>query len=82
VTTNANLTIEATFVLRPCVVPNVVGKTLTAATAAIKKGFCSVGKVTTVASSTVRKGRVVSQKPKAGSRLRQHAKVSLVLSRG
>jgi hypothetical protein len=82
VTTNANLTIEATFVLRPCVVPNVVGKTLPAAKTAIKKASCSVGKVTTAASSTVSKGRVISQRPPRGTQLRQHAKVSLVVSRG
>jgi hypothetical protein len=81
VTTNASVTVEATFDLWPCVVPNVVGKTLPAARAAIKKAFCSVGKVTT-ASSTVQKGRVISQRPPHGKRLEQHAKVNLVVSRG
>jgi PASTA domain/Divergent InlB B-repeat domain len=82
VTTNANVTVEATFVLRPCVVPNVVGKTLPAARAAIKKAFCSVGKVATAASSTVQRGRVISQRPPYGKRLKQHAKVNLVVSKG
>jgi PASTA domain-containing protein/List-Bact-rpt repeat protein len=80
-TTNDNAAVKAKFVLRPCVVPNVVGKSLSAAKRAIRKAFCSVGKVRTAASSK-RKGLVVSQRPKRGRRLKQHAKVSLVVSRG
>jgi hypothetical protein len=81
VTANDNVDVKATFVLRPCLVPKLVGKTLKAAKAAIKKAFCSVGKVTMVPSSKA-KGEVVSQKPPHGKRLRQHAKISLVVSRG
>ena len=81
VTTNDTVTVKAKFVLRPCVVPNLVGKTLAAAAAAIKKTFCSVGKVKTVASSRA-KGEVLSQQPRRGTRLRQHAKISLVVSKG
>jgi hypothetical protein len=81
VTTNADVAVTAKFVLRPCVVPNLVGKTLAAANAAIKKAFCSVGTVTTAASGKPR-GVVVAQKPKHGKRLKQHAKVSLVVSKG
>jgi hypothetical protein len=81
VTTNDSVAVEAKFVLRPCVVPNLVGRTLKAATAAIKKAFCSVGKVKTVASSRAM-GEVLSQKPKYGKRLKQHAKISLVVSKG
>ena len=81
VTTNDTVTVKAKFVLRPCVVPNLVGKTLAAAKAAIKKAFCSVGRVKTVASSRA-KGQVISHKPKHGKRLKQHAKISLVVSKG
>ncbi len=81
VTTDDNVTLQATFVLRPCLVPKLVGKTLKAAKAAIKKAFCSVGKVTMVRSSKA-KGKVVYQKPRHGKRLRQHAKISLVVSKG
>jgi hypothetical protein len=81
VTTTDNLAVRARFVLRPCVVPNVVGKSLSAAKGAIKKAFCSVGKITTVASSKA-KGEVVSQKPPRGKRLKQHAKIDLVVSKG
>jgi eukaryotic-like serine/threonine-protein kinase len=62
-------------------VPNLVGKTLAAAKVAIKKAFCSVGNVKTVASSRA-KGQVLSQKPKHGKRLKHHAKISLVVSKG
>jgi hypothetical protein len=81
VTTTDNLAVRAKFVLRPCVVPKVVGKSLSAAKGAIRKAFCSVGKVTTVASSKA-KGEVVSQKPPRGKRLKQHAKIDLVVSKG
>lgn len=81
VTTNDDVAVTAKFVLRPCVVPTLVGRSLAAAKAAIKKAFCSVGKVTTVASARP-KGHVVAQKPKHGKRLKQHAKVDLVVSKG
>ena len=81
ITANDDVAVRATFVLRPCVVPNVVGKRLTAARAAIRKAFCSVGKVKLVASSKA-SGRVVSQKPRHGKRLKQHAKIALAVSKG
>ena len=81
VTTNADVAVTAKFVLRPRVVPSVIGKTLAAAKAAIKKALCSVGTVTTIASSS-RRGEVVAQKPKHGKRRKQHTKVSLVVSKG
>jgi hypothetical protein len=81
VTANDNVTVQAKFVLRPCLVPNLVGKSLGAAKVAIRQAFCSVGKVSTVASSRP-KGEVLSQKPSHGKRLRQHAQVSLVVSKG
>jgi List-Bact-rpt repeat protein/PASTA domain-containing protein len=81
VTANDDVAVAANFAVRPCVVPNVVGKRLTTAKAAIRKAFCSVGKVKLVASSKT-KGRVVSQKPRHGKRLRQHAKIALDVSRG
>lgn len=81
VTANDNVAVKAKFVLRPCVVPKVVGKRLTAAKAAIRKAFCSVGKVRMVASLKT-KGRVISQRPRHGKRLKHHARVSLVVSNG
>ena len=82
ITTSGDATVNAKFVLRQCVVPNLEGKTLKAAKRALRRAYCSVGKVTTIASSKVRKGRVVSQRSKRGKRLKPHAKVGLVLSKG
>jgi beta-lactam-binding protein with PASTA domain len=65
-----------------CVVPRVRGKLLAAARRAITRAHCSTGKVTRAYSPRVGKGRVISQKPPAGRKLRKGAKVSLVVSRG
>jgi len=81
IATTAGVKVGAKFALRPCIVPNVVGKPLKAAKLAIRKRFCSVGKIA-MAPSTEPSDRVISQKPKPGKRLRQHAKVSLVASKG
>jgi eukaryotic-like serine/threonine-protein kinase len=64
------------------VVPKLKGKTLSAAKRAIKSHACSVGKIGHAASRTVKKGHVISQKPKPGGRLKHGAKVNLVVSRG
>lgn len=71
-----------TYKLPPCKVPRLRGKTLAAARHALALSGCNVGKVMRVHSSKVRKGRVVSSKPGAGSTRRRGTKVSLVLSRG
>jgi beta-lactam-binding protein with PASTA domain len=65
-----------------CVVPKVKGKTLAAARKAIGRGHCAVGKVRLAYSAKVKRGRVVSQKPAPGTRLRKGAKVNLTVSRG
>ena len=65
-----------------CVVPNVKGKTLTKAKSTIKKKHCGVGKVTRSYSTRVAKNHVISQKPKAGKKLKNGAKVNLKVSRG
>jgi hypothetical protein len=76
-------TITATFSLLPkCVVPKLKGKPLTAAKHAIRTHDCTLGKVTHTASRTIKKEHVISQKPKAGRRLKRDAKVSLVISKG
>lgn len=79
-TAKADAAVKAKFVLRPCVVPNLVGKTLAASKLAIRKAFCSVGKVAMVASSA-KSGRVVAQKPRHGKRVEQHTKIRLVVSK-
>jgi Divergent InlB B-repeat domain/PASTA domain len=81
ITVTDNVRVGASFILRPCVVPDVLGQPLQAAKLAIKRRFCSVGKVRT-AASTVASGRVIAQKPAQGKTLRQHARVDLVVSAG
>jgi len=80
-TVTDDVKVGAKFALRPCVVPNVVGKPLQAAKLAIRRRFCSVGTVRT-AASTVATGRVISQSPAHGKKRKQHAKVDLVVSSG
>jgi PASTA domain/Divergent InlB B-repeat domain len=88
VTMNSDTTVTASFIppivpapLR-CIVPKVKGKTLKAAKRAIKSHHCSVGKIRHAASRRVKKGHVISQKPKPGKHLRRGAKVNLVVSKG
>jgi acid phosphatase type 7 len=65
-----------------CVVPKVKGKRLKRAKRAIRRAHCSVGKVSRVFSRTVKKGHVVSQRPRAGVTRRPGAKVRLRVSKG
>ncbi|HKD95834.1 MAG TPA: PASTA domain-containing protein [Gaiellaceae bacterium] len=84
VTMNQARSVTATFTLKPppgCVVPNLKGKTLSSAKSALKHAHCNAGKVTKKFSK-VKKGRVISQKPKAGTDLPAGSKVNLVLSKG
>lgn len=67
---------------KSCVVPKVKGKSLKAAERLIKAHGCSVGKIGHAFSTTVKKGSVVSQKPRPGQRRAPGAKVSLVVSKG
>ncbi|HJQ75280.1 MAG TPA: PASTA domain-containing protein, partial [Gaiellaceae bacterium] len=73
-------TVRATF-LKNCVVPKLKGKTLKIARRLLKSHNCGLGKVTHRFSRTVKRGHVISTKPKAGRHLRHGAKVRLVLSR-
>ena len=63
-------------------VPNVVGLTQAAATAAITGGKLMVGTVTQQISNTVVAGNVISQDPGNGSLLAQGSRVNLVISSG
>jgi beta-lactam-binding protein with PASTA domain len=63
------------------VVPNVKGKTLAQARAALRAKRCRLGAITT-AHSKVRSGRVVSQSKAAGSRLPANSLVAVKLSKG
>lgn len=76
-----NLAATATFD-RICVVPKVKGRKAKRAKYAIRHAYCSVGKVKHAFSAKVKKGRVISQRPKPGTRLKAHAKVDLKVSKG
>ena len=79
---NATTAVRRLVVEEPCVVPAVVGKTLAAAKAAIRRSHCRTGRVTGAHSASVRKGRVLSQRPAPGRRLANGARVDLLVSRG
>jgi len=84
VTTNSTTSVTAKFTakLKPCVVPKVKAKTLSAAKRALKAHSCRAGKIKHAFSSKVKKGRVISQKPKPGKHLKHGGKVNLVVSKG
>ncbi len=67
--------------LRVCVVPNVVGRRLSAARQRIERAGCRVGRVRR-ARSRARAGRVAVQTPRAGVRLSPRGRVHLTVSRG
>jgi subtilisin family serine protease len=66
--------------LRACVVPRLRGLRLAVAKEAIGHAGCSVGRVRR-ARSHLRRGRVVSQSPRAGRQLAPRARVNLTVSR-
>jgi hypothetical protein len=65
-----------------CRVPNVIGRTLARARAALARAHCRAGRVTRAFWSEGTKGRVIAQHPRAGKRLPQGARVDLLVSRG
>lgn len=65
-----------------CRVPNLIGKTLRAARAAIARANCRLGRVGHRASTRAARGHIVSQRPSAGTTLPNRGTVNLVVSRG
>jgi hypothetical protein len=65
-----------------CNVQNVARMTLAAAKRVLARVNCRVGKVSAAYSKRVRRGRVISQKPRFGAVLSSHGEVNLVVSRG
>jgi hypothetical protein len=65
-----------------CVVPKVLGKTVAAATTAIRRAHCRLGKITRVPSIRSKIGKVLRQSPTAGRRLANGTKVNLAVGRG
>jgi hypothetical protein len=66
----------------PCLVPRLIGKTLTGAKAVLRNQDCRLGHVSRAFSRRTRKGHVTAQHPRAGVTLRRDAKVAVVVSRG
>jgi hypothetical protein len=67
---------------RPCRVPNVLGLSLSAAKAALKRNSCTPGLVTRAYSRSYPAGGVVATRPARGTVLAHNARVGIVLSRG
>jgi hypothetical protein len=65
-----------------CTVQDVKGQTLPAAKRTIARANCRVGKIRRAYSKSVKRGRVISQKPKPYTVLPNRGKVNLVVSRG
>jgi hypothetical protein len=65
-----------------CTVQDVQGKTLPAAKQTIARANCRAGKTRRAYSKTVRRGRVISQRPRPGTVLPTRGNVNLVVSRG
>jgi len=65
-----------------CTVQYVEGMTVSAAKRTIARANCRVGKVRRAYSRTVKRSRVISEKPRALSVLPNRGKVNLVVSRG
>jgi beta-lactam-binding protein with PASTA domain len=65
-----------------CVVPKLAGKRLSAARRTLARAHCRLGRVALAYSTRFRRDHVMSQRPRAGRRLRGGAEVSVVVSRG
>jgi hypothetical protein len=66
----------------PCLVPALKGRTLAGARRALTAAHCRLAAVKRAYSRRVRPGRVISQAPAAGTKLRNSGRVSVVISRG
>ena len=65
-----------------CVVPGLLGKTVSNARAALRTSYCGTGSISRLFSNKVARGRVISTAPLRGGRLPRGTKVALVVSRG
>jgi serine protease AprX len=65
-----------------CVVPNLKGKTVAKAKAALKARRCAAGRIKRVFSRKVKKGRVIAQGRRPGSRHARNTRVGLTVSKG
>ena len=65
-----------------CTVQNVKGERLPAAKRTIARAHCRISKIRRAYSKTVKRGHVISERPKPGTVLPSGGKVNLVVSRG
>jgi hypothetical protein len=66
----------------PCKVPRVLGLSLANAKARIARANCKAGKLIRRASTRKQKGKVVAQRPKPGTKLKNGGAVNLTLGKG
>jgi hypothetical protein len=64
-----------------CIVPRLKGKTLAKARSLLRRAHCVLGRVSYVRSS-LRRGLIVSQRPRAGASRPRGTKVRVIVSRG
>jgi PASTA domain-containing protein/List-Bact-rpt repeat protein len=86
VSMTGNRSATATFSAPPlappsCKVPRLVGLALKTARTKIVRAHCRVGKITKKRVAGKKRGRVVGQSPRAGTRLKAGARVSLAVGR-
>ena len=65
-----------------CKIPKLKGKKLRAAKKLLRRATCGVGKVKKRSSSKIKRGRVLSTKPGAGTKVASTTPVDLVVSKG
>ena len=80
---DSDTAVQATFDTKPppCIVPGVRGKTLFNAERFVENHNCGIGTITRAFSGRMKKGRVISQNPKAHWHL-EGGSVDLVVSKG
>jgi PASTA domain/Beta-propeller repeat len=65
-----------------CVVPNVKRKTVARARRLLASRRCALGRIKRAYSIRIKKGRIISQSRRPGTRLRRGTRVNVVVSRG
>jgi hypothetical protein len=76
-------TSSVTVTYRPsCAVPRLRGATVRSARRSLSRSLCRVGGVMSASSRQIRRGRIISTRPRAGSLRQRGARVELVVSRG
>jgi hypothetical protein len=78
----ATAPVRGPFVPVRCTVPRLRGKTLAQARSALRRSHCRLGAVRRKPSAAVRRGRVLAQRPAAGTRRPAGTRVEVVVSRG